>query len=148
MFYFVTACPGDSFLLYSMQMRVFLLRLTWVTMVIAATRMHRSLTNFVCGSADVYDVLNFLTFSCSLQQIMFSAQGDLVQNSSPPVQRTERLNAGSTQMNRMDVVVHTVSEQHGILRVRDDDSCTITDGQMHGIPNGLSCDHEGVGRAV
>jgi len=81
MFYFVTACPGDSFLLYSIQMQVFL-RLTCVTMVVAATRMHRSLTNFVSGSTDVYDVLNFLTFSCSLQSILYSAQGDLVQNSS------------------------------------------------------------------
>ena len=96
----------------------------------------------------MYDVLNFLTVSCSLQLIPFSALGNLVQNSSPPVQGTERINAGSIPMNRMEVVVHTVSEQYGTLQTRDDDSCISTDEQMHGIPNGLSCDHEDVGRAI
>ena len=144
MFLLVTACPGDNFLLCSMQMFVLLLSAS-ITVVIAATRMHRSLTDFVSGSADVYDVLNSLTFSCSLRSIRFSAQGDLVQSSSPPVQGTRRINAGSIPMNQIEVVVvHTVSKQHGRWRARDDDSCISTDG----IPNGLSCNHEDVGRAV
>jgi hypothetical protein len=51
-------------------------------------------------------------------------------------------------MNGMEVVVHTVSEQHGTLRARDDDSYISTDEQMRGIPDGLNCDHENLGRAV
>jgi len=126
-----------------MQMQV-LLQVTWITVVIAATRMHRSLTDFVCGSADVYDVLSFSPASCSLQSILFSALGNLVQNSSPPVQGTERVNAGSIPMGRMEAGVDTDSEQ----RTRDDDSFASTDERMHGVPSRLSCDDEGVGRAV
>ena len=33
------------------------------------------------------------------------------------------------------------------MRTRGDGSCISTDEQMHGIPNGLSCDRD-VGRAV
>ena len=116
-------------------------------MVIAATRMHRSLTDFVPGSADMYGVLSSLTFSCSLRSIQFSAKGDL-QNSGPPIQGAQRINDGSIPINRIEVVVHTVSEQHGTLQTREDDSCISTDEQIHVIPNGLSCDHGRVGRAV
>ena len=51
-------------------------------------------------------------------------------------------------MNGMEVVVHTVSEQHGTLRARGGDSYISTDEQMREIPDGLSCGHENSGRAV
>ena len=96
-----------------------------------------------------------MTFSTPLRflligvnSIQFSTQGDLVQNSSPPVQGTERINAGSIPMNRMEVVVHTFTEQHETLRTRDGDSCNSTVEKMHGILNGLGCNHEDMGRAV
>ena len=80
--------PRDSLLLHSIQ--IFLMS-SYVTMVIAATRMHRSLTDFVSGPIDVYDILNSLTFSCSLRSSQFRARGKLVQNGSPPVRGTERI---------------------------------------------------------
>jgi len=35
-------------------------------------------------------------------------------------------------MNRMEIVAHTVSEQHGTWQTRDDDLCISTDEQVHG----------------
>ena len=117
-------------------------------MAIASTRMHRSLTYFVSGSTNMYDVSNPLTFSYSLRSIQFRTQGDPVQNRSPPDQGAQRIKAVSIPMDGMEVVVHTVSEHHGTLRAREDDSYISTDEQMRGIPDGLRCDHESLGCAV
>jgi hypothetical protein len=43
-----------------------------ITMVIATTRMHRSLVDFASGSPDLYDTLNFISFlSCSARAMSF-----------------------------------------------------------------------------
>jgi len=100
-----------------------------ITMAIAATRMYRYLTDFARNSTDV-------------------PQGDLVQKISPPVQGNQLIHVGSIPVNRMEVVVHTVSQQHDeTCRTRDDDSCIRADEEMHEIPNEWSRDHEDVERA-
>jgi hypothetical protein len=45
-------------------------------------------------------------------------------------------------MNGMEVAVHVVSEQDETPRMRDDASCSASDEQMHGNPNGLSFDED------
>ena len=50
-------------------------------------------------------------------------------------------------MDRMEVAVHVVSEQHGTPRIKDDNSSISTNGHMHEKPNGLNRDDD-VGRRV
>ena len=45
-------------------------------------------------------------------------------------------------MNEMEVAVHIVSEQDGIPRMRDGDSCSTSDEQRHGNPNRVGCDED------
>jgi len=78
---------------------------TWVTMVIAASRLHRSLVDLASGSTDV-----------------FSSHGNFL-TTRDPVQEPKGINAASVPMNVMEVAVHIVSERHRTLRMRNDDSC-------------------------
>jgi len=80
---------------------------TWITMSIAATRMHRSLVDFASGSTDI-----------------FSAQGSLQHSNLPP--RPRRIPATLTSLDRMEVAVHVVSEQHVSRQVSSDGSCIDT----------------------
>jgi len=73
---------------------------SWLSMVIAATRLHRSLVDFASSPPDV-------------------SHGNL-QSSRNPVRKTKRINAASIPMNGMEVAVHIVSEQDGTPRMRDD----------------------------
>ena len=57
---------GSFSLLFPFQMFIFP---AWITMTIAATRMHRLLVDFAFGSTEMYGVLLFLAFSQSLRSI-------------------------------------------------------------------------------
>ena len=117
----------------------------WIIMAIAATRMHRSLVDLVSSSTNVYAVLYSLTFFGSPWSCSIHAR-DNQQNSDPQVQETMEIVATSSQMSRMEVVVHIVSEQYGTSQMRDDDSCTdpIVDHRMHEKLNGLIRGERGV----
>jgi len=66
---------------------------TWVTMAIAATRMHRLLVDFAFRSTEIF--IEHMT----------------PQSSNPPVQNTERPPIPANPLDRMEVAVHVVSEQ-------------------------------------
>jgi hypothetical protein len=78
---------------------------SFMTMVIAATRMHRSLIDFT--SKEVYDT-------------------------RPPMQDDKGINAASRPTNPIEVDVHVVSEQHWMSRTTDDESgISMDERQAH-----------------
>ena len=78
-------------------------------------------------------------FPFHFDQFIFSSHWD-VQSNRHPVRETKRINAASNPMNGTEVAVHIVSEQDDAPRMRDDASCSTSDEQMHGNPNGLTFD--------
>jgi hypothetical protein len=77
----------------------------FITMAIAATRMHRSLVNYTSRPKDVCD--------------------------PPPIPDAKYSNAARRPSNPMEVAVHVVSEQHWISSQTTDDELGIsTDAQV------------------
>jgi hypothetical protein len=66
----------------------------------------------------------------------------MLHNSNVPAQGTKQINATPVQMDRMEVAVRIVSEEHGTLHTRDDSSSSNIDEQIHGKPNGLRFDYD------
>jgi hypothetical protein len=104
-------------------------------MTIAATRMHRSLVDFACGSAEVYDILHFLSY--------FHAQCDLYcfrMHESRPVStlvfsKTKRTDPAPATLDQIQMSVNMASEQLSTDSKNDGDSSTVisTSDQIHKI---------------
>ena len=92
-----------------------------IIIIIAATRMHRSLVNFASGSSDVYDTLQFL----SLFLLNRFRAHENPQASNLTSSKTKRAGAPSTAMDRVEIAMHTAIEQHPTCSMKDDDSSTI-----------------------
>jgi len=75
----------------------------WITMVIAATRMHRSLVDFTTGSSGLAN--------------------ESFQNSSITNVQVKGAHTTQIPLERMDLTVHVVSEPHLARQIRDRDSC-------------------------
>jgi len=91
----------------------------YITMTIAATRLYRSLVDFTFSSTD-------------------AAHG-VPKDSCPLVQESRRMMATSIPMDRVEVTVHIVSEQH----VAPDDVSSIrTRDDILGKSNGMSSDRD------
>ena len=100
---------------------------SWITMSIAATRMHRSLVDYTSGSADMYDIVTSFRSPTHRGHRSFSTQGSLEHNNVPPMApRTRRISAAPTSLDRMEVAVHVISEQHISRQISSDDSCIDT----------------------
>jgi len=97
----------------------------WITMAIAATRLHRSLTDYASSTTDI-----------------FSSHGMFQNSGLPPVQGSKQMNSAPVQMDQMEVAVRMVSEEHGTMHARDDGSSSNIDEQVHGKPNGLRFDDD------
>jgi len=95
---------------------------SWITMIIAGTRMHRSLVEFVSGPTQVVR--------------------ESLENSSLPAPKTSQSSANLIPLHRMEVTVHKVSEQLEVPKMRDNDSCVGIGEQMRGRPNGLNSEDE------
>ena len=52
------------------------------------------------------------------------------------------MNMAPIPMDRMEVTVHIVSEQHGTAKAMDDSSCIRAEEQMHGESNESSSDDD------
>ena len=94
----------------------------WLTMSIAATRMHRSLVDYTSGSTDMCDTLTPFRSPTHCGQCSFSAQ-ETVQHSKLSDPKSRQIPAASTSLDRMEVAVHVVSEQHRSRQMSSDDSC-------------------------
>ena len=98
----------------------------WITMVIAATRLYRSLAGLASDTTHVYDEFftpHRLAHCC---RFSFNSHG-ILRNNNVPVRGTKQINVPPAQMNRMEVAVCIVSEEHGTLRTRDDGSSSNID---------------------
>ncbi|KAN0116417.1 hypothetical protein V8E52_006036 [Russula decolorans] len=78
-----------------------------ITIVIAATRMHRSLVNFASGSSDV----------------AHESPSPQVRNLTSS--KTKRADTPSTALGRVEIAMHTAIERHPTSLTKDDDSSTI-----------------------
>jgi len=96
----------------------------WITMAIAATRLHRSLVGLASDTTHV-----------------FNSHG-MLHNNNLPVQGTKHISATPVQMNRMEVAVCIVSEAHVTLHTRGDGSSSNIEEQTHEKPNGLRSDDD------
>ena len=111
-------------------------------MVIAATRMHRSLVDFTTGSTDMCDTLA-LSFSPHPHYgRCLPSANDSFQDSGIAVVKAKRAHAAQIPLDRMDVTVHIVSEPRLARQTRDDDSCASVDEQARKKQNGLGLDDD------
>ena len=95
-----------------------------MTLVIAATRMHRSLIDFAHRSPDVYDVFYDSILSRFLPhdgRYRFSAREN-IQDDRIPVPETKRISPAWIPNDRMVVAMDVFSEQHWAPQIRDDAS--------------------------
>jgi len=111
-------------------------------MAIAATRLHRSLVGLASDTTHVYDEFftppHRLAHCC---RFSFNSHG-ILHNNGLPVQGTKQINVPPVQMNRMEVAVSIISEEHGALHTRGDGSSSNIDEQMHGKANGFRSDDD------
>jgi len=94
----------------------------WITMVIAATRMHRSLVDFTTGSSNIAN--------------------ESFQDSGVTIVKAKRAPTTQIPLDRMDVTVHVVSGPHLARQMRDDDSCASMSEQAHKKQNGLVLEND------
>ena len=73
----------------------------------------------------MYDILTPFGSPTHRGRRSFSTQGSLQHNDVPP--RTRRISAAPTSLDRMEVAVHVISEQHISRQISSDDSCIDTD---------------------
>jgi hypothetical protein len=92
-------------------------------MVIAATRMHRSLVDYATGSSDLYDSLapSFLS-PAHFHRCIFSANESFRDSGITNVQAKGAFTT-PIPLDRMDFTVHMASEPHSARQIRDRDSC-------------------------
>jgi len=91
----------------------------WITMVIAATRMHRLLVDFASGSTEIF------------------IEHQTPRGGNPLVQNTRRPLTPANQLDRIELTVHVVSDQDRTPHKGDGCSSFNTEDKMHG---GLSGD--------
>ena len=116
----------------------------YITMTIAATRMYRSLsdfTRFTPRPNDMYVILSspLFVFHVHRGRCRVRAHKKL-QNRYPVFRETKRMNMASVPVDRMEVTVHIVSEQHVTPQMMDDRSSIRTGEKMDRKSNELSRD--------
>jgi len=92
-------------------------------LIIAATRMHRSLVDFASGSSDVYDAHFLSLFPFSAADGRFRVHGNPQMNNlaSP---KTKRTSTPSSALDRVEVAIHPAINSHPTSLTNDDDSPT------------------------
>ena len=114
----------------------------YITMTIAATRMYRSLSDFTSITPrpnDRYVILSSPRVSYSPGRCRVRERKNL-QNSNTVFQVTKRMNTTSIPVDRMEVTVHIVSEQHVTPQMMNDGSSIRVGEKVHRVANELSCD--------
>ena len=92
-----------------------------IIIIIAATRMHRSLVNFASGFSEVYDTFQFLSFfpaQCS--RYRFRPHGS-PKVSNPTSSKTKRTDIPSNALDRVEVAIHTAIERHSTSSTKVDE---------------------------
>jgi len=97
----------------------------YITMTIAATRLYRSLADFTSSPND-----------------MSLRTRKNLQNSNLEFQGAKHMNIAPIPIDRMEVTVHIVSEQHGTPPVMDDSSSIRAGERMHRESNESSSDDD------
>jgi len=90
----------------------------WITMAIAATRMHRLLVEFASGSTDIF------------------IGHEVPQSRNPPIQNTKRLRTPPNPLNRMELTVRMSSKQDIAPHKGDGSSSSSTADKVHGGSSG------------
>ena len=104
-----------------------------ITMSIAATRMYRSLSDFVSGTTDMYDITFFS--SPALCRFFSSASDNLpkIEGKSSTLKWNRSL---PIAFNQIEVTVDTTDEQYPISQTSPNDMCKSTMEQSCDQPDG------------
>ena len=97
-----------------------------IVMTIAATRMHRSLIDFACGFAEVYDILYFLSFFMLSAAYCRFRTHENRPLSSLVFSKTKRSESAPTTQDRITMSVNRASEQRSTGSKNDGDSSTVS----------------------
>jgi len=111
-------------------------------MVIAATRMHRSLVDFTTGSSNMYDTLTPSFLPPAHHGQCLSSANESFQDSGITIVKAKRAPTTEIPLDRMDLTVHVVSEPDLARQMRDDDSCASVSEQAHKKQNGLGLEND------
>jgi len=116
----VAEVPPTVFILLNLNapLDVMFIMPSWITMVIAATRMHRLLVDFASGSTEIF------------------IEHESPQSNNPPVRNTKRPPTPANLLDRMEVAMHVVSKQDRAPYEGDGVSSFHTGEQMPGRSSG------------
>jgi len=96
-----------------------------IVMIIAATRMHRSLVDFASGSTEMYDTLHFLSFFLAQHGLCRFSTRESRPMSNLVFSKTKRSDPAPTALDRVQVVTHKAFGQHSTGSKNDDDSSSV-----------------------
>ncbi len=96
-----------------------------IVMIIAATRMHRSLVDFASGSTEMYDALHFLSFFLTQHGLCRFSTRESRPISNLVFSKTKRSDPAPTALDRVQVVTHKAFGQHSTGSKNDDDSSSV-----------------------
>jgi hypothetical protein len=96
-----------------------------IVMIIAATRMHRSLVDFASGSTEMYDTLHFFSFFLAQHGLCRVSTRESRPMSNLVFSKTKRSDPAPTALDRVEVATHQAFGQHSTGSKNDDDSPTI-----------------------
>lgn len=105
-----------------------------VTMTIAATRMHRSLVVFTCGSPDRCAILHLYCFPAQYGRCRFSVE-EISQTSGLKFSKSKQTHARPIPPNPMEIAVHTLFEQD-LTQMSDHGLSVNTDEEARKRPSG------------
>jgi len=96
-----------------------------IVMIIAATRMHRSLVDFASGSTEMYDTLHFLSFFLAQHGLCRFSTRESRPMSNLVFSKTKRSDPAPTALDWVEVATHKDFGQHLTGSKNDDDSSTV-----------------------
>jgi len=96
-----------------------------IVMIIAATRMHRSLVDFASGSTEMYDALHFLSFILTQHGLCRFSTRESPPMSNLVFSKTKRSDPAPTALDRVQVATHKAFGQHSTGSKNDDDSSSV-----------------------
>ncbi len=96
-----------------------------IVMIIAATRMHRSLVDFASGSTEMYDALHFLSFILTQHGLCRFSTRESRPMSDLVFSKTKRSDPAPTALDRVQVATHKAFGQHLTGSKNDDDSSSV-----------------------
>jgi hypothetical protein len=99
-------------------------------MIIAATRMHRSLVDFASGSSNMYGTLRLFSILPAQRGRCHFRGHENIQVSSLVFSKTKQADLASTTLHRVEIPMDPAFEQHQTAQIPNDHSSGISAGEQ------------------